>query len=262
MKLHIVSDIHLEFYKDVNTLNDLMGTYPSLNKNVDTSEYGLILAGDIGYPTCSNYQNFVKDCCSKYRFVIIICGNHEYYNSSIEYINEYLESFSKDIDNLHFLNENKVIIDDYVFLGCTFWTFVDKYSKQTVKCNMNDYNMIKYKDKFLTVDDTNEIHEKQNQWLINELKSNDSKKNIVITHHLPTNQLIHEKFVKYGSINKAFYSNCDYMFYSDEYSIDYWICGHSHEKMDIDINKTRIILNPLGYKKEVKKDVSFEELEI
>jgi len=71
--------------------------------------------------------------------------------------------------------------------------------------------------------------------------------------------LIHEKYLKLGSINKIFYTNYEDLFY--KYNIHTWICGHSHSKMIKTINNTKVILNPFGYKNENKIN-SFLEIEL
>ena len=82
MKLHIMSDIHLEYYQNVLSIEQLLMKIPSL---YDTCHYDnlkeiiLILAGDIGYILKNNYWDFLTNCCQKYKYVICIKGNHEYY---------------------------------------------------------------------------------------------------------------------------------------------------------------------------------------
>ena len=110
----MISDLHLEFHPTINNLSDLSSKVPSLFEGINNPNKGqtrdiiLILAGDVGYPTEKNYWNFIEDCASKYKHVIYICGNHEYYNDRIDIVNDTIkfnnEKLRKIYPNLWFLN--------------------------------------------------------------------------------------------------------------------------------------------------------------
>jgi predicted phosphohydrolase len=261
MKFHILSDLHLEYHQEINSLESFIKKFPYIMEDIteDIKENTihlddtiLILAGDIGYPTSSNYFEFLSSCCKYYKDVIFVSGNHEYYHSDFETINNLLIKESSNISNLHFLLNNSIIIDNYKFIGTTLWTNVDKYTKERVGTSMNDYVFIKNKENdnnFISVNDTNDLHKKQLDYIEEELSKEENKYiNIVITHHLPSKKLISKKYIQYGSLNKAFYTDCEYLFH--KYNIKTWICGHSHTKMNDVINNTQLILNPFGYKNE------------
>jgi len=112
MLFHVFSDLHLEHHPDINSFKTFINKFPYIIYNIDINSLSdkiLILAGDIGYPTSSNYFEFLKDCCSVYKYVIFTTGNHEYYNSEINFINDLLEKESSKISNLHFLLNKSVI---------------------------------------------------------------------------------------------------------------------------------------------------------
>jgi Icc-related predicted phosphoesterase len=53
---------------------------------------------------------------------------------------------------------------------------------------------------------------------------------IVVTHYLPTQDLLHPKY-KRGHFNfgkSAYVSNLDDMIYNYNFLIRFWLCGHSH----------------------------------
>ena len=120
-----MSDIHLEFLKNVSCLNSLSQKIPSLYSECkfDKKETVLVLAGDIGYPTTDKYWKFIQDCSSQYYKVILIAGNHEYYNthsmkhykfstsdkiSTIEEIDILISDKIKKYTNCHFLQKDAV----------------------------------------------------------------------------------------------------------------------------------------------------------
>jgi predicted phosphohydrolase len=259
MFFHIISDIHLEYNPDVNSLQSFITKFPHSIK--DIKNYNilknknkiLIIAGDIGYPTSSNYFEFLKDCCLYYQYVIFTSGNHEYYHGEYHLINNIIETESIKVPNLIFLLNKTFILDNYKFIGTTLWTKIHPREKLYLKGNSNDYNFIKFNEKYLDIDDTNSLNENQYNFILNELQKPNiekNQKNIVISHHLPSQQLIDEKYLKYGSINKLFYTNYEELFVKENININAWICGHSHSKSLKTINKTKLILNPFGYKNE------------
>lgn len=264
MLFHILSDLHLEHNPDIDSFEKFITKFPQLIKNIDTNNIKksiLILAGDIGYPSSSNYFDFLKSCCEHYLYVIFVAGNHEYFYSDFDTINKMLIDESFKIPNLFFLLNDSITIDNYRFIGTTLWTNVDSSSKHLVYGSMNDYHTIKLKDKYINVDDTNNLHEEQLEFIEYQLgiEKRENIKNIVITHHLPSKKLIDQKYIKYGSLNKAFYTDCEYLF--DKYKIRAWICGHSHTQINTTINYTKLILNPFGYKNE-NKNSSILEVEL
>jgi len=68
---------------------------------------------------------------------------------------------------------------------------------------------------------------------------------VVITHHLPSYQLIADKYQKHPNIN--FYaSNLEYLVEK----ADIWCCGHSHSLKYATIGNCQCYLNPVGYSHE------------
>lgn len=269
MFFHILSDIHLEFLQTVETLNDLIKIYPFLYENINRDENKdkyLILAGDIGYPTSSNYHTFLQSCSEEYKDVFCIFGNHEYYHAEMNFIENYVCEIFKDLANVHFLlNKEYFLTDDVVLIGTTLWTNIDKNSRYIVQSSMNDYNSIQKDKKCLTIDDTNNLHELSIKFLEECIKKNENKKVIIITHHLPTKKLIHEKYYSYGSINKAFYTDLEKFIEKHTKTIKLWICGHSHSSKEEAIQETNLILNPIGYIHERKRDaeiIRIKEVEL
>ena len=67
---------------------------------------------------------------------------------------------------------------------------------------------------------------------------------VVVTHHVPSYQLVAPEF-RGSRINGAFTVElADYIAVS---GIDYWIYGHSHRNIDKTIGSTRCLCNQFGY---------------
>lgn len=107
------SDLHLEFEKKIKNFNWVI-------KPIKDAEV-LILAGDICDPRLDVFVRFMKYCVDEWKYVIMISGNHEYYNSSIKQTDLLLEKFSKEI-GFHYLNNKSLIIDKIKFIGSTLWS--------------------------------------------------------------------------------------------------------------------------------------------
>ena len=83
-----MSDLHLEFAH----LNLNLQSWPDL----------VILAGDIGYGTAG--IEFAQQQLPTSVPVVVLAGNHEFYESSIETVTHDLRLASDKLSNIHFLD--------------------------------------------------------------------------------------------------------------------------------------------------------------
>ena len=144
-------------------------------------------------------------------------------------------------------------------IGSPLWTHVDKQFKK-YSIYMNDYNYIKD----FTVDDSNELYRQSYDFIKNSLESIQSlteqvaeplteqvaeplAKCIVITHHMPSFELIHKKYRNDPEMNVFFASNSDELIREP---VNYWIYGHTHTKSTHTINGVKLMCNPKGYPSE------------
>jgi Icc-related predicted phosphoesterase len=89
----------------------------------------------------------------------------------------------------------------------------------------------------------NELFLKNVNFLTNEIKNNNNI--ICLTHHLPSAELIHEKYKNYP--NFMFANDLNYLIKDN---IKLWMCGHSHTCNTKIINNVICTLNPFGYPHE------------
>lgn len=258
LKIQIISDLHLELYSD-----------PQFKDFIDKTDASILaLTGDIGIPYLPSYENFLKVCSERYELVFIITGNHEYYQSkndnekwSMEMTDNEIEKIVAKFENIKFLNNKHYELnDEYVLLGTTLWSSISGEHNCFVAENcINDYKTIYYSDKndlkLVTPEYTNSLYEKNVKWLKENLAKYNSRKIIVMSHHLPSHKMITPKFI--GSpTNCCFASNLDDLISPN---IKYWLCGHTHDNVDIMINNCRCIVNPSGYKyKNVNENMNFK----
>lgn len=272
--INLLSDLHLEFYPYVYTFDDFIKKVPNLGNKFNKDEANkkmLILAGDIGYPTMDNYWCFIEDCCKIYKYVLCVSGNHEYYNSeenklTIDQIDEIIYENKNEINNkynnLYYLQNESIIIEGIKFIGTTLWSRINKRNWKELSLSINDYNCIFIdKESYLTPEKSTNMFENNLEYIMKEIKETDNKQPIiVITHHLPSNNLIHYKYKNYKILNSAFATDLENSILQHP-NIIMWCCGHSHLPNEYKLNSTLLVMNPIGYKNENKNN-KIKEIEI
>lgn len=230
MKIQYISDIHLEFYKN----EEIVKIIPSAPI--------LCLCGDIGYPEDKKYDIFLEWSSKNYEKVFLITGNHEYYNKkkSIKEINDIIQTKVNLHSNITFLNNKIEEYHGYTFIGCILWSSIPFGIKRYELNQFNDFKKIKS----MSIENYNILHLKDLLFLKRSLT--DNKNIICLTHHLPSLELISEKY-KDSDLNYMFASNLNYLITEN---IKLWICGHSHDGNTKIINEVICTLNPHGYPKE------------
>jgi len=229
MKIKYMSDLHLEF----GQLNE----EPTDNADV------LILAGDINI---KGRVGWINEQIEKYKHVIYVTGNHEYYNSNISHLDSRLE---ENLDpRIHFLQNKSVKIEDTMFHGSTLWTDMTLADEYFINRGMSDFNVISINNddvinngfrKFRTHDSKVEHYAAMEY-----LKANVKKGDVVITHHAPSFKSSLDCFIG-STLNPAFAT--DLSAFIMDYRPKFWIHGHMHNTSDYMISGTRILCNPRGY---------------
>ncbi len=250
-QIQITSDIHTESYKE----NEIQ-----LKRWVKPMAPNLAILGDLGVISILEHRkkvdNFLSECNKAFDKTFYISGNHEYYNASnskmtICEINMIIEELVGKYKNVYFLNNKKHELNDYLILGSTLWTKISDKTRDEIQNKLADYmNIYDDIDKLITTYGMDYIHNKNLLWLIENIVNNPNKKIIIMTHHLPSFDLIAEKYRtdKFRNLNSAFATDLNVILFKFS-NIKYWICGHSHDSMEITINQCKCIINPYGYKK-------------
>lgn len=235
LKLQYISDIHLE-YRD---------KLPKFKKVGNC----IALLGDIGDPFKSNYSEFIKYTSNEWDKTFILSGNHEYWQQKYD-INDVdlkITEITTKFNNVFYLNNSYYDLENYRILGTTLWSHVDK---PPIKI-MGDDIKIKNDNQNLTYKKINKLHFNSKSWLSNNI-SNSNKPLIVLTHHLPSYNLIIDKYQnsKYNEYFNRFASNMD------DYikpPVKFWLCGHSHCNYETIINNVYCGINAFGYPKQSEK---------
>lgn len=234
MKLLIYSDLHLEFEDFVP---------PAQDADV------VILAGDI-----HTGRKGLRWAIAHFpdQPVIYVLGNHEYYRRTYPKHIQDMQDFAQGT-NIYVLENDRLQIEDVVFLGCTLWTDFGLLGEAEVagtyaNQQMTDYRKIRVApDRSLRSRDTAIMHQKSLRWLRSELMSVEPRQCVVVTHHAPSAQSL-QSFERDELISAAYASNLDE--FVAQSGVNLWVHGHLHNQRDYWIGATRIVSNPRGYPDE------------
>lgn len=141
VRIQVASDLHLEF-ADPETLNVDEIVAP-------TGASILALVGDIGSPAKPIYGTFLAAMAARYEHVLVIAGNHEYYGGSapdaptMADLAVMIREACAAHANVHFLDDDIVVIDGVRYVGSTLWSFVPEALRKRCTKDMNDYHLIR-----------------------------------------------------------------------------------------------------------------------
>ena len=236
MTIQYMSDLHLEFTRNKEYLEDIQ-------KEV-TGEV-LVLAGDIMYlgDTRSHNSRFLRWASKNYRQVLMIPGNHEYYQYSD--ITGNGDSWEKPImSNVGFYYNKVVHIDDTDFILTTLWSRISEIDEKAIWNGLNDFRQILYDGNILRPKECNQEHENCLRFIREAVGRSTAKHIVVVTHHAPSLQTVAPEH-QTSALRTAFATDLDAFIESSR--IDYWVYGHSHTNIDCHVGSTKILCNQMGY---------------
>ena len=221
-----VSDIHYEYNENIK---------------IEPASDVLIIAGDIGNPFGAGFEDFLHYVSSKFKKIIYVAGNHCLHDYTI--FNETLYNNSKHqitkicnkFNNVYFLDNNYYIHRNIVIVGTPLWT--------------NLSPNLKYIDK-KTIDLHNSKHSESVQFIEKICKFFKRNKIVAVTHYVPTDKLIDEKYKLDQVTNSKWVTNLEHIM-KQHSNLCTWICGHTHSVKSVEINhqthKTNCMVNAHGY---------------
>ena len=226
MKIQLVSDLHLEFLKK----EEIIELVNSLYNKVDV----LVLAGDIATVHVADFALTTFSKRFKNSKIVWIHGNHEYYHSDKESVHELSCALQQKLDNLYWLHNDFVEINDKKIFGTSLW-FSRTPDIDLFKHKLNDFRYISNFEHWVYKDNTKAI-----KFLRNNIRKDD----IVVTHHLPLQNSINEIY-RNNDLNRFFL--CDMQNIIKLKRPKLWFHGHTHFSLDYVYEHTRIVCNPRGY---------------
>ena len=236
MKIQYASDLHLEFADNWR--------YLKANPIQVVGDI-LVLAGDIGYLGDENYSRhpFWDWASENYREVLCCMGNHEFY----KYFDlaTLPDGYSLEIrPNVHSYYNGIVHLEDTDIILSTLWAKIPLEDACYTEQCVTDFHRILYNGNLLTHAEFNSEHDRCFSFLRNAVADSKAAHRIVVTHHVPSFRMLCPKHI--GSrINGAF--TVELEGYIKDSGIEYWIYGHSHYNVDVEIGQTKCVSNQLGY---------------
>ncbi len=223
MLIKILSDIHTEF-GNKHLLPDFLSGYYDI----------LIMAGDVADSSHIIGILLEIDKLAK-TTVVFVPGNHEYYGSKKSYIDKKLKETS--FKNVVVLNNDIFTKDGVIFIGSTGWW--DNGITLTHTNSMADFKLIHD----IQFNDNGMLWGKESRLFFDaNIKKSLDKRVVCISHNMPSRYCISPKFSN-STINECFANDWDYLLSNQAM----WVCGHTHDSIDTDINGVRVLCNPYGY---------------
>jgi predicted phosphohydrolase len=226
MRIQYFSDVHLEFLKPYH--------YKKYKNEIRKNAPVLLLAGDIGSPHDSSYDDFLKYLAGLFEKIFIIHGNHEYYGSSLTSTEEKTISLCNTYSNVTYLQNSYEDYNGYRFTGTTLWSHISNDTFLT-----NDFRYISD----FTIDTHNRLHNESKQFLRQTIQTSPLPL-VVMTHHLPSHTLVDPSYTKYKDFQQCFSSDTDDLI---TFPVHSWIYGHTHKPFRGTLNGVYLYCNPIGY---------------
>jgi predicted phosphodiesterase len=219
----------------------------------------VVLAGDIGSHT--HGLEWAIRQFSKH--VIYVPGNHEYYGAHIHGLRVELRKCAALYPHVHLLDDGVVELGDPAtngteavrFIGATLWTnfrlFGDTLAQ--IGCQMHDakYGMLDFQvirkgngNTFEPADSV-QMYNRSASFIGDELRKPFEGKTVVVTHHLPSARSVVERY-RTSLLSAGFASHLDGLVER----ADVWVHGHTHDRLDYDLGKCRVVCHPRGYPSE------------
>lgn len=242
MTIQYASDLHLEMNANTQYL---------LENPIKKAADILILAGDITYLKDSYLANKVLDQLSEtFEEILMIPGNHEFYNFCFPIENTFPNFEFKVRDNITYYNNKVIVRDDVRILMSTLFSKVSEQKQWLIEQMMSDFHVSKYYGNTaekLSVALFNRCHEQCKKFLQEELLNEFQGETVVVTHHVPYNKHYIKDYPRFDyNLAEAFHVNLVPLM--DSYEIDHWISGHTHVNHDsFKIENTTVHTNQLGY---------------
>jgi len=264
MKIHLISDIHLE-----------RGTH-TIPSDLDFDV--LVAAGDVCEGGVKGVEWLID--AAKGKPVIYVPGNHEYYcprtakKDRADILNEIRATAAGT--NIHVLDGDTVTLQEghgksIRFIGATLWTNLGEKNESLMRVaghGMRDYYMIQEQGRDLFHADVLDLHEKALEFFKQELAKPFDGQTICVSHHHPSLRSlklvgVDEEHIDdkrswsqrwslsdgppLGLIRRASYaSDLTNLLSRFRHDISVWMCGHLHAKLDYVDAGVRVMCNPKG----------------
>ncbi|MCP4750026.1 MAG: metallophosphoesterase [Proteobacteria bacterium] len=235
MKIQYCSDLHLEFKANTRYVMDI-----GLKPVGDV----LVMAGDITiFEDRFKEHAFFDYVSDNFSRSYLLPGNHEYYGGHALTAGSSLKE--KIRSNIYLVNNVSVEEDSINLVFSTLWSRIGPEFGWYIQSNVSDFAYIRCGGERLTTERYNTLHERDLAFLTETVEKLRGRKNVVVTHHVPTFRCQHEDH-RGSRLSEAFVVELEDLIATSD--VLCWIYGHNHRNMpDVEIDGTRVVTNQLGY---------------
>lgn len=238
MKIDIYSDIHLDSWL-TNYSEQEIRFLPT--KGTDLC----LFAGDAGNGP-DWYGRVIRLLKGKYKKVIGVPGNHDWYNSG---------SYQGLVDlNRHDPSNQVYKIGDKTIVTATLWTdFRDSESAMAVaERTITDFRAIPG----MTGKMMKSLHYKALNFIGDCRADILGPIDVIMTHFAPIVNSVHPAYAGSSMLNPYFVNDNPYLVENSKPKL--WVHGHTHKKFDYEFKGVRVVANPIGYNGEEQRLPVFE----
>jgi predicted phosphodiesterase len=253
MRVHVFSDLHLEFGPCA---------FPAAVREGRLADL-VLLAGDI-----DTHRRAPRWAAETFRRpVAMILGNHESYgdnlHAAIAVRRMYAdESAAERPDPVRVLERETWFLTaadgtPVRIIAATLWTDFAIFgaaqreaAMKDAQDAMNDFRMIRVLDgrrhgeRLLTPSDCLRLHRESRGYIEQALAQPFDGVSIVMTHHAPSRRSVHGGY-RDDRITAAYASDLEALIEQTQPAL--WVHGHIHASSDYRIGATRVVCNPRGY---------------
>lgn len=242
MKLWIFSDLHLAF-AGVET--------PIRIPAADVC----VVPGDIHVKGPDRSVRWLAENVAGHMPVVFVCGNHEFYHSSLQDGLAAGRAAAAPEPNIHLLENDAIEISGVRFAGCTLWTDFElmghrPFAMQYAEMTLSDYHEIRLTGRSgrrIRATNTVRMHRDSRRFIADFLGQSDLGPAVVVSHHAPSRRSISHHYAT-DLLSSAFASDMDALIVERGPAL--WVHGHLHQRQNYMLGNTRVLCNPRGYPDE------------
>ena len=242
IRVHIISDVHLEFYE--RNFRRFAMAIPGFSNDTNCSETFLFLAGDVAKAGSLTLASFLRKVANMYKAVFYVPGNHEYYSgkrtTSVQTLRECavkMEKTCKQHSNVFFLDNEVVDMGDFIVAGSTLWGALPSDKLERIEKRLNDFEYIYTSSNELMTPSYYCSLSECGKDFMTDVILNSSKPVIALSHHAPNPQSLCQPALsdlrsRFGDLPSdeltAPYANSMTSKAMQSPSLKAWIHGHTH----------------------------------
>ena len=176
MKIQYLSDLHLEYQDNRDFLRD---------QHLKATGDILILAGDTFYLGGDLSESFfLRWASDHYEHVILIPGNHEFYDG-FDLAGNGPSWQMRIMPNVRYCYNKVVSFGDVDIILSTLWSEIPKENERAIGYFLTDFHRIMYNGHQLTPEDYNREHHQCLRFVENAIDRSRARHKVVRTHYVP-----------------------------------------------------------------------------